>query len=374
MLGTLTCGLVQCSRMEAPASTNGGGGTNGLTEEEQERQRMRPADVDADMREMARRKRVEAILSSKTFKSELDRLVETGVIDGNSVGGCLQQISDMMGLVRGGLGSSRGTDCVQPIADLRGAESSKFTKAEKVLRCKLASLFRVIDMHGWAEGIHNHITVRLSQEPDQFLVNPYGLLYGEVTASALLTADAHGALLQPGSTGLGLSAGAFGRQAAVLAARPELRCVVHVQQPAVIAADLGPHSKVLLLQNAGALCCGETVEEAFFLVSRLVAACETQWRLGELEFEALMRQLDSAGHRTGHVYRHEVHPETAGAQGDAGYYALDTDDIFKYSPMRKMAAGARAGERTRWLNQKVEVVETSGGDAKTKVSVVKFDQ
>ncbi|XP_037077893.1 protein hu-li tai shao-like [Pollicipes pollicipes] len=108
MLGTLTCGLVQCSRMEAPASTNGGGGTNGLTEEEQERQRMRPADVDADMREMARRKRVEAILSSKTFKSELDRLVETGVIDGNSVGGCLQQISDMMGLVRGGLGSSRG--------------------------------------------------------------------------------------------------------------------------------------------------------------------------------------------------------------------------------------------------------------------------
>ena len=57
--------------MDAPATTDGGGGgdsNGGMTEEEMERQRMRPADVDADMREMARRKRVDAILGSKTFK------------------------------------------------------------------------------------------------------------------------------------------------------------------------------------------------------------------------------------------------------------------------------------------------------------------
>ena len=56
--------------MDVPAATNGGGGDSngGLTEEELERQRMRPADVDADMREMSRRRRVDAILGSKSFK------------------------------------------------------------------------------------------------------------------------------------------------------------------------------------------------------------------------------------------------------------------------------------------------------------------
>ena len=59
--------------MEAETATaNGGGGdalgTNGLSEEELERQRMRPADVDADMREMSRRKRVEAVLQSPAFR------------------------------------------------------------------------------------------------------------------------------------------------------------------------------------------------------------------------------------------------------------------------------------------------------------------
>ncbi|XP_043216941.1 protein hu-li tai shao-like isoform X1 [Amphibalanus amphitrite] len=459
--------------MDVPAATNGGGGgdaNGGLTEEELERQRMRPAEVDADMREMTRRKRVDAILSSKSFKSELERLVDEGVIDGNSVGGCLEHISDMMGLVRGGVSSTQSQQCVQPIADLRGADASQFSKTEKMLRCKLASLFRVIDMHGWAQGVHGHITVRLNQDQDHLLVNPHGLLYSEITASTLIKADLQGSVLHPGSTGLGLSAPAYARLAAVHAARPELRCVLHVQQPAVVAvsalragllpltedaaalgavavhrpqgadpelraltADLGAESKVMMVQNAGAICAGETVEEAFFLLGKLVAACENQvrmlplgldnltqldeeeqrrayeaarrppapatepaspespraapWRLGELEFEALMRQMDSAGYRTGHVYRHALRGELPPNQSGVEYppaavgYALDTDDIFKYSPMRKIVAGARAGERTRWLNspnvyQKVELVESGSSDSKTvtKVSVVKGDQ
>ena len=61
------------------------------------------------------------------------------------------------------------------------------------------------------------------------------------------------------------------------------------------------------------------------------------WRLGELEFDALMRQMDNAGYRTGHVYRHAVRGELPpGHQSDVEYppaasgYVLDTDDIFKY--------------------------------------------
>ena len=66
------------------------------------------------------------------------------------------------------------------------------------------------------------------------------------------------------------------------------------------------------------------------------------WRLGELEFEALMRQMDNAGYRTGHVYRHMLRGEMPGHQSDVEYppaatgYALDTDDIFKYRWVREV--------------------------------------
>ena len=48
---------------------------------------------------------------------------------------------------------------MQPIADLRGAEAAQLTKPEKMLRCKLASLLRVMDTFGWAQGVCNHATV-----------------------------------------------------------------------------------------------------------------------------------------------------------------------------------------------------------------------
>ena len=136
-----------------------------------------------------------------------------------------------------------------------------------------------------------------------------------MTASALLKADMQGNTVSPGSSGLGLSSAAYLQLAAIHAARPDLRCVLHVQEPSVVTVsalragllpltehactlgevsvhrppaegadpehqrltrDLGVHNKVMLLQNRGALCCGETIEEAFFLLSHLVAACKSQ--------------------------------------------------------------------------------------------------
>lgn len=136
-----------------------------------------------------------------------------------------------------------------------------------------------------------------------------------------------------------------------------------------LVRNLGPNSKVMLLANHGALCCGETIEEAFFAACHIVQACETQlkllpvgidnlvlipeesrkliyeqsrrppedlekkfaaittdedgaapskdeptpkigsppkWRVGGAEFEALMRMLDNAGYRTGYIYRHPL--------------------------------------------------------------------
>lgn len=53
-----------------------------------------------------------------------------------------------------------GSNCVVPINDIRGVESMGYAKGEKILRCKLAAVYRLIDLYGWTQNIHNHITVR----------------------------------------------------------------------------------------------------------------------------------------------------------------------------------------------------------------------
>lgn len=50
-----------------------------------------------------------------------------------------------------------------PINDLRGVESLGFAKGEKLLRCKLAALYRLVDLCGWSHGIYNHISVSYFQ-------------------------------------------------------------------------------------------------------------------------------------------------------------------------------------------------------------------
>lgn len=73
---------------------------NGADDEEyaEDKSKVRPADIDADMREMERRKRVELIMNSRLFREELERIIETQLRDGGTApSGLLQQISDMMG-------------------------------------------------------------------------------------------------------------------------------------------------------------------------------------------------------------------------------------------------------------------------------------
>ena len=52
-----------------------------------------------------------------------------------------------------------GGVCVIPVADIRGVDSVNYSKGEKMLRCKLASLYRLADLHGWTQLIFNHISV-----------------------------------------------------------------------------------------------------------------------------------------------------------------------------------------------------------------------
>ncbi|KAK0168732.1 hypothetical protein PV327_002503 [Microctonus hyperodae] len=441
------------------------GVVDGLTEEE--KSKMRPADIDADMREMERRKRVELIMNSKMFKEELERIIETQWKDGSCPSGFLQQISDMMGAQGARFNSTvfKNSNCVVPINDIRGVEAKGYERGEKMLRCKLAAVFRLLDLYGWTQGVGGLISARLNQDQEHFLVNPYGLLYHEVTASSLVKVDMQGQIVEQGTTNFGVHVSRFQLHSTIHAARPDIKCIIHITTPTVTAVsslkcgllplgqesivigdvsthqyigetvepeerekitrNLGPLNKVMLLTNRGALCCGETVEEAFYNVYNTVLACETQlklmpmglenlnllsdetkkaifeasrkppvpmvsaiteppalaekmekrWKIGRTEFEALMRMLDNAGFRTGYIYtqplikgdpprpRNDV--EVPPAVSSLGYL-LEEEELYRQGLWK---GGRKGADRSRWLNspnvyQKVEILETGTPDPK----------
>ncbi|XP_073963908.1 adducin 1-like protein hts isoform X2 [Choristoneura fumiferana] len=295
-------------------------------EEEEERMKQRPADIDADVREMERRKRVEALMSSKLFREELERVLDQQMHEGGDAP-LLQRIREMVG-GRLHTGTFRSPSCVLPINDIRGIEGFGYEKGEKILRCKLAACYRLVDLFGWTQtGINGQITARLNTAVEQVLTTPRGLLPHEVTASALAKVDMQGAVQDQGTTNYPVDVDGFSLHASVHAARPDLRCVLHLRSPPALAVSsckrgllplcheaalvgdvayhrvpygvldneeheklvraLGPSAKVLMLPGSGALCCGASLEEAFHQARQLTAACEVQLRLAALPMDEL---------------------------------------------------------------------------------------
>lgn len=79
--------------------------------------------------------------------------------------------------------------------------------------------------------------MRISQEQEHFLINPFGLLYGEVTAGSLVKVDMQGNTIDRGNTALGINKAGFILHASIHAARPDLRCIVHTHVPSVVAVS-----------------------------------------------------------------------------------------------------------------------------------------
>nr|NVI74766.1 hu li tai shao [Cucujiformia] len=253
------------------------------------------------------------------FREELERIIETQMNEGTGTNSLMQQISDMMGVSKQSGNFYKNSSCVLPINDIRGIEAMSYGKGEKILRCKLAAICRLIDLCGWNQGAASLITARLNQDEEHFLVNPYGMLYHEITASSLLKVDMQANVVEQGTTNFSVNISAFSLHGAIHAARPDLKCIIHLHTPSVVAIsatkvgilpisqesvvigevsthpflgglldhdekdklarNLGPNSKVLLLTNQGVLCCGETIEEAFFNARNTVLACEAQLKL-----------------------------------------------------------------------------------------------
>jgi ribulose-5-phosphate 4-epimerase/fuculose-1-phosphate aldolase len=113
---------------------------------------------------------------------------------------------------------------------------SNATEAE--LRRELAACYRLFDWLGWTELIFNHITVRVpgtEGEQGEYLINPFGLHYAEVTAANLVRIDLQGAI-KDGSTAEVNRAG-FVIHSAIHRARPDAHCIMHVHTTAGCAVS-----------------------------------------------------------------------------------------------------------------------------------------
>ena len=113
-----------------------------------------------------------------------------------------------------------------------------YSKGEKILRCKLAAVFRLLDLYGWTQGVGGMITARLSHDQGHFLVNPYGLLFHEVTASSLVKVDMQGTVVEQGTTNFRVHIDSYQLHSTIYAARPDITYIVHIATPSVTAVSV----------------------------------------------------------------------------------------------------------------------------------------
>ncbi|VDM58699.1 unnamed protein product [Angiostrongylus costaricensis] len=300
----------------------------------------RPAVIKEDLTEMERRKRVQQLLESKSFCKELEEVIRQESESNRSDSEHLKTIQRLSELTLPNSAMSFASlhslgGSAIPIADLKGNDN--YTKQEKLLRNKLASLYRLVDLFQWCQGIYNHITLRLSGDDNHILVNPFGLLYHEVTAGSIVKVNLQGEIVDPGTTKLGINRNSFMLHSAIHSARPDVRCILHMHtavvsavasmkcgllplcQEAMVIGPVAYHDyqgslneeesresllkslgdkNIMLLRNHGFVVCGQSVEDALHLAFHTILI----WRgdgclvVGETLEEAvlLMRKLVSA--------------------------------------------------------------------------------
>jgi ribulose-5-phosphate 4-epimerase/fuculose-1-phosphate aldolase len=187
---------------------------------------------------------------------------------------------------------------------------------EWALRVDLAAAYRLVALFGWDDLIFTHISVRLPGPEHRFLINPYGMLFEEITASSLVKVDLSGQIID--ATHYIVNPAGFTIHSAVHEVRKDAVCVMHLhtvdgtavstlregllplnqtsqlvtgdlayhdyeglalesEQRPMLQQDLGNHS-AMLLRNHGTLTVGKTVAEAFVRMYFLERACTMQVR------------------------------------------------------------------------------------------------
>ena len=191
---------------------------------------------------------------------------------------------------------------------------SPVSEAEWQARVELAAFYRAVHLFGWSEITSNHITLRCPDNPEHFLINPYGIAYDEITASSLVKVDLDGTILS--DTDYPVNRAGFVIHSAVHRVRHDANCVIHTHTVADNAVSAQNHGllplnqtnallfeavavheyegpafdlaeqerlqrdlgdkPVMILKNHGMLAAGSTVGEAFLLTFYFQRACEMQ--------------------------------------------------------------------------------------------------
>jgi len=195
--------------------------------------------------------------------------------------------------------------------------SAPLSDAEWQVRKDLAAAYRLVSLYGWDDLVFTHLSARVPGPEHHFLINPYGWLFDEITASSLVKVNEDGEIVDPGATNRVNPAG-FTIHSAVHMAREEAGAVLHLHaadgvavsahpdgllplsQTAMLCmphisfheyegvaldldererlvADLGEND-ILLLRNHGTLTVGKNVGEAFIYMYFLMKACQIQVR------------------------------------------------------------------------------------------------
>jgi ribulose-5-phosphate 4-epimerase/fuculose-1-phosphate aldolase len=182
-------------------------------------------------------------------------------------------------------------------------------------RVELAACYRLVDHFAMTDLIYNHITTRIPGT-DHLLINLYGLLYKEITASSLVKIDAEGNIVWKPETDYGINTSGYVIHGAIHKARPDVQCIIHThtragmavsamtcgllplnqtairfhghigyhsyEGPAInlnervrIVEALGPHD-ALVMRNHGLLTCGPTVQQSFNTMYQLEMAARAQ--------------------------------------------------------------------------------------------------
>ncbi len=204
------------------------------------------------------------------------------------------------------------------------------------LRVDLAACYRLVAAYGWSDLIFTHISARIPGPEHQFLINPYGLLFEEITASSLIKIDQAGNKLSASEHPV--NPAGFVIHSAVHAVRDDAACVLHThtragvavsaqacgvlpisQQSTFVLASLGYHTyegvalhdaekprlqadlgdaKHLMLRNHGLLVVGSSIAEAFLLMYNFESTCQIQLaaQAGGTLIEVDPRIVDGVGH------------------------------------------------------------------------------
>ncbi|CAJ0932596.1 unnamed protein product [Ranitomeya imitator] len=177
---------------------------------------------------------------------ELESLIQEQMKKGNNSSNiwALRQIADFMASTAPSVFPTCpvNSSMVAPINDLHCNDPVPLAKGERLMRCKLASIYRLIDLNGWAQLSGTFASIRVNKEQDHFLISPRGVACNEVSASTLVKVNILGEMVEVGSSIFEVDTSDFSLHSAIYSARPDvsaMKCgLLPISHDALLAGEV----------------------------------------------------------------------------------------------------------------------------------------